>query len=266
VLASSSSALVDFGSASAKAGWLDNILLKDMSEAPPKKRRVICSGCDRPESVCICSSFPTEPLPLPAGIDSVIVLMHPSERKRKNRTVDLVATKCLAGVKVVVGRRVLAETLGSDSPLQVVLKSPEECALIYPADDAETVYTQHGGEVKIRHLIFLDATWKYAKEMYKSSPPLVALKHKWVLKPEKEGAFVIRKEPLANAGLLSTAEAIAFALDAVSTDQSRQPAVRKVLTRFSEIQLSLTEHVIHRRDKKNYVENLYDLEEAKQPR
>ncbi|EER03904.1 conserved hypothetical protein [Perkinsus marinus ATCC 50983] len=187
--------------------------------------------------------------------------MHPSERKRKNRTVDLVATKCLRGVHVVVGRRILADTLPIDSPLQAVLKNPEECALIYPTEDAETVHAQHSGDSKIRHLIFLDATWKYAKEMYASSPPLVALKHKWVLKPDKEGAFVIRKEPLANAGLLSTAEAIAFALDALSTDHSRLPVVREVLTRFSEIQISRTEHVIHHREKKNYVENLYDLGE-----
>ncbi|KAF4667933.1 DTW domain-containing protein 2 [Perkinsus chesapeaki] len=235
------------------------IPLITMSEPLPKKRRVICSGCDRPASVCMCSSFPPQRLPLPEGIDSVVVLMHPSEKKRKNRTVDLVATKCLEGVHVVVGRRLIGENMPADSPLKVVLDKPDECALIYPTDDAEQVDCTYQGEGKIRHLIFVDATWKYAKEMYKSSPPLVGLKHKWVLKPKNEGAFVIRKEPLANAGLLSTAEAIAFALDAVSTDCSRLGAVRKVLTKFSETQLSHTEHVVHRREKKNYVENLYDV-------
>lgn len=48
--------------------------------SPPPRRSAAHSlfGCRRPESVCLCSTLPREPLPL-AG--RLIVLQHPHEQK-----------------------------------------------------------------------------------------------------------------------------------------------------------------------------------------
>ena len=54
-----------------------------------KRKREICQHCQRPKlHTCICSALPDEPLSLSKS--RLIVLQHPHERRRKNRSLPLV--------------------------------------------------------------------------------------------------------------------------------------------------------------------------------
>jgi DTW domain-containing protein YfiP len=54
-----------------------------------KRKRDICNLCERPKpETCICSALPDEPLTLSKS--RVIVLQHPHEQRRKNRSLPIV--------------------------------------------------------------------------------------------------------------------------------------------------------------------------------
>lgn len=60
-----------------------------LNEGEKKRKREICMRCKRPKlNSCICSALPTEPLTLSKC--RVIVLQHPHEQRRKNRSLPLV--------------------------------------------------------------------------------------------------------------------------------------------------------------------------------
>ena len=60
------------------------------------KRRPICPGCHLPARTCICPSLPAEPLHCLLTKSRLIVLQHPHESRRKNRSLPLVEL-CLFG-------------------------------------------------------------------------------------------------------------------------------------------------------------------------
>jgi DTW domain-containing protein YfiP len=54
-----------------------------------KRKRQVCSQCERPiPKTCICSALPYKPLELSKS--RVVVLQHPHEQKRKNRSLPLI--------------------------------------------------------------------------------------------------------------------------------------------------------------------------------
>ncbi len=64
-------------------------------------KRTICSRCERPELVCLCSHLP--PIPIHLHHTSVVIFQHPGEIKRPLGTVQLLS-KCLDSSSLTVIR------------------------------------------------------------------------------------------------------------------------------------------------------------------
>ncbi|KAK2976888.1 hypothetical protein RJ640_010811, partial [Escallonia rubra] len=187
-----------------------------------------CGRCDRPLSVCLCSSIPAEPIPTRT---QVVVLHHPHEQRHKLATVPVLA-KCLRNCQTLVGRRLRR----GDSPL---LDSLHDAASL----DNLLITHLHGhrglcGTNTLRSmeinqwkssfhdegfsnyiLIAFDGTWKHAKEMVQASLPFLSKFCTQVCLAYDAGVdggtifnsdLILRKEPFS--GCMSTMEAIARCL------------------------------------------------------
>ena len=95
---------------------------------PKKNKRPICSRCHRPTPLaCICEGLPDKPIAL--NKCHVLVLQHPHEERRKNRSLPLVQL-CLTpeSMTVVVGRR-----FGDQDPrATALLQQSDKVLLIFP--------------------------------------------------------------------------------------------------------------------------------------
>ena len=233
-----------------------------------RKRRSICERCKRPTpQACICAALPTTS-PLTLSKSRVLVLQHPQEAKRKNRSLPLVEM-CFSSdtsdssvgqdprvsdvssleddfmFHTVVGRRFGPQT---NKNIMRILQDPtERTLLIYPSEDAicledaleqvkrnqiksRTIMKESSNDPARITLVFLDATWKYAKEMENACTThnvwpsnLIRVK----LSPANTNGtthdfqprrFDIRTPPSPNH--LSTAECIARVLAIVEDDVS----------------------------------------------
>ncbi|KAL7461371.1 hypothetical protein ACHAXS_001791 [Conticribra weissflogii] len=193
-----------------------------------KPTRPICPTCNFPPRTCICSALPEESLSSLFRKCRIVVLQHPHELRRKNRSLPLVEL-CLHGkekerkpefksepninneafakneksteismekddnfvMKTIVGRR-----FGSscDSSVMEILQNPDGVVvLVFPhpkamdleeglalaekrcgfencgsGEDKRKKSTREGHKYQPKKkitLIFLDATWKHAREM-----------------------------------------------------------------------------------------------------
>lgn len=216
----------------------------------PLTRRAVCDRCERPEKVCLCAHLP----PTPSRCDCLkdtkcIIVQHPLERKQKHRT-DWLAQKCF-DVDLIVSRR--------------PEKLPEDCVLVFPLGAKETLTSC---DVP-RTLLFLDATWKCAKEMAASDTfrllPRVALDIPTDIRPE----FLVRKpETFVSEGEsvlgFSTAEAIGLALDTLAVRRNikheelvHTHRIQRVIRAYVDMQLQYTVKPKHRPERLRYVPNLY---------
>ena len=174
-----------------------------------RRKRPLCSRCVRPVRVCICSALPAQPVEFQKC--QVVVLQHPHEARRKNRSMPLVQL-CIKGatddtsqlreelVKKDISstdfhlRTLVHRRLGNDVDpgIMNMINDPNvDVILIFPGDSAVSLdsgldevrrrriersssgrlanrasdpTTAAEKEEKIL-LIFLDATWSYAREM-----------------------------------------------------------------------------------------------------
>lgn len=168
-----------------------------------KKKRVICDRCKFPkEKACICKSLPDTPLSTLFQKCRIIVLQHPHELRRKNRSLPLVELALFGKLlnqteqpytnasdddfvmKTIVGRRIGEK---SDDAVLKLLNDPNEVVvLVFPhpnAMDLEDGLALAESKIKDKNqnhegdfdnankldkkmtLIFIDASWKHAKEM-----------------------------------------------------------------------------------------------------
>eukprot|EP00979_Chaetoceros_neogracilis_P012009 scaffold3074_cov280-Chaetoceros_neogracile.AAC.24 len=208
----------------------------------------MCGHCDRPTpQACICSALP--PIPLHLFRSRVIVLQHPSESRRKNSSLPLTSLcldhGCQEGKNsnshadfsfyTTIARWWGEEVV--DPGIWKLLNDPNELVFVcFPSDDAisfrEALTVSRFDLQKVDHIecaptfkqkvniIFIDATWKYAKEMvsktiHNGGWPSHSINVK--LEPAQEceqdfkaRRFDIRTPPSANH--LSTAECIAHVL------------------------------------------------------
>lgn len=238
-----------------------------------KRKREVCNRCKRQKAVCICSALPSTILHLKSS--RVIVLEHPQETKRKDRSLPIIEL-CLQkynedddiellkrtnldsqvdfGICTHVCRR-----FGSQIPKPIynMLHDENEIVLlIYPSEDAiplrealeqvnsltkssndidanntpknDNQDTFHNSKTKKINLIFIDATWKFAKEMDTKTIQAEAWpKHMIRVKLDaadfgsdfKPRRFdYIRTPP--NENYLSTAECIARVLEIVENNKT----------------------------------------------
>lgn len=267
--------------------------------------RTVCTGCDRPSSVCLCTLLPSAPLQCPC---EVVLLQHPKERRQKNRSA-WIAERCIANVRTVVGRR-LTDRESAPQGTSLIWDEPERCAVVFPSPDARPL-EEVAGSVEL--LLFLDATWQFAQEMLRASPALDNVLKVVIVPPA--GAtpqFLVRKplllrksgSPLPGAGTgdgrcsdppedpcapprwgFCTAEAVALARDAVCAARASGSscssaakesgcaslpgpawqAVGEVVRGHVAMQLARVQKVRHRPERPGYMPDLYQAYRASTP-
>ncbi|CAE7211075.1 Dtwd2 [Symbiodinium sp. CCMP2456] len=268
----------------------------DSDLSPPgsgRAGRPMCAGCGRPVRACICASLPSEPLALPSGLESVLLLRHPKERRQKHQSAWILE-RCVRGVRQHVTRRLPSEVpIG----LEHLYREPESCLLVFPGPGARPL--KEVLDAKVRHLILVDATWRFAREMAavsESGDPLSRIQRVELTPPSgTRPVFVVRKPLLlGNTRELeatdghdfvasederwgfSTAEAAALALDEISERrgathagchlQGMLPAgmadpaktVAAALGAYAQIQLDHTAKPRMRTDRPGFIPKLYE--------
>ncbi|PHT36131.1 hypothetical protein CQW23_23831 [Capsicum baccatum] len=188
--------------------------------------RKICSNCDRPVKVCLCSIIPSEPI---STVTRIVILHHPHEQRHKLATVP-VLSKCLRNCDVIVGRRLHY----GDSD---VLDFLHDDAMRNPNFNSRAIYLFPGADPslsqEISHwkssknivetsnyvLIAFDGTWKHAREMMLASLSFLS---KFAVQVHLDydvgndggtiynSDLILRKEPFS--GCMSTMEAVAHCL------------------------------------------------------
>lgn len=135
-------------------------------------RRELCSRCERPKlTTCICAA-----LPVLRGIQlqkcHVVVLQHPLELERKNRSLPIVELSLHpSSLTLAVGRggrgssiQELIQRIPSGVPFNQVIW------LMFPGPDAISLSKalEQVSKDDFVTLFFLDATWQFAREMDRS--------------------------------------------------------------------------------------------------
>jgi DTW domain-containing protein YfiP len=216
------------------------------SSGNSKRKRSICTRCDRPApSACICAALPDDRIHLQKC--RCLVLQHPHEVRRKNRSLPLVEY-CLdaESLAVTVGRRFGSTT--DESVLKLLKEPPSEengtpnpVWLFYPGPDAISLSQALKQHKSSEHdngrvtLIFLDATWKYAKEMHQANTQNKQYPDHMVRVQLSEAdlenvtprRFDIRT-PLSDEHL-STAECLAWTIAQVEENQESYDIIMKPL-------------------------------------
>ena len=251
-----------------------------------KKTRAVCTRCQFPkERACICQALPDTPLSTLFRRCRVIVLQHPHELRRKNRSLPLVELALFGKhqkehqtkseddfvMKTIVGRRIGDK---SDQAVMKLLNDPEEVAvLVFPhleamdledglalaesrikgnssSEDDEGKKDIDSLDKKI-NLIFIDASWKHAKEMENKSQEVGGWPKNLIrvqLTPSTENAkatsknsepvylerrFQIRAPPSPDH--LSTAECLAWIVSRVEENPEIYEGIMKVLDYMVEL-------------------------------
>ena len=97
-------------------------------------KRKVCDRCHLPSPRgCVCEGLPDEPIVLKSS--RVLVLEHPLEVKRKNRSVPLLRL-CLTKDSVVVGRDRRFESSLPQGLLQALHDDSHPCLLLFPGPGA----------------------------------------------------------------------------------------------------------------------------------
>lgn len=204
---------------------LDNDLSEKEWNGP---KRTICSRCERPELVCLCSHLPASPIVL--NHTSVVIFQHPNEIKRPLGTVQLLS-KCIdkSSLTVVRARQFPRKNFSE-------LYSDPNTYLLFPNANAVLLDdiiqdSQH------YNIIALDGTWNEAMGIYHRHNELQELKTCYV-KIDQKSEFVIRTQPTKETA--STLETIAYALRCTERDQSTLfDDIVRPLKRMVELQLNL---------------------------
>lgn len=201
----------------------------DLFNSQRENKRTICKQCERPERVCWCNYLPN-PKVLPKSRTTIIILQHPSEKKRNIRTALMALHGIADGHCQIHVRRKLTK---SDS-LYETLQSLN-CFLLFPSATSKNITTLASHDDVEKTLVILDGTWDEAKKIYMRSPVLQALPciH---LEVKNKSAYVVRTQPSEKC--LSTLETAAHALAIIEKNPSIIEKLLNPLRMLCEFQLS----------------------------
>lgn len=229
---------------------------KQQPAAPQTGKRAICPRCQRPcPRACLCEALPDHRLSLQKC--HILVLQHPHEIRRKNRSLFL-AEFCLTpeSLTCVRARKWQPTTASTNGNVNMgtvtkAFMSPDRAVwLVYPHAQAiplrqalaerqasllqsTTTTDDDDNDTPERPLtlMFLDATWKFAAEMHRASqfPPHVqyVCLDTTDLQGIKQKRFGIRTPP--SPGQLSTAECLALVVSRVENDPEIYETIMKPL-------------------------------------
>lgn len=256
----------------------------DEDDSPAQRsRRPMCAKCTRPQRACICSSLPSSPIRLPSGLESILLLRHPKERRQKHQSAWILE-RCVSGVRQHVSRRLprALQSKSIPSGLEHIYEQPQSCLLVFPGAGARPLRDVLDPGVK--HLILVDATWRFAREMAAAVPekddPLGRIRRVELSPPpETRPVFVVRKPMLLareeeeEQWGFSTAEAAALAIDEVAqlrrtpkedadaesgSERTAWNVVTRALKAYAQIQLQHTEAPRMRSERPGFIPKLYD--------
>lgn len=183
----------------------DDMPLFSSVDPEPAKRRDVCKNCERPQCVCLCQSFPINPIPIQTNI---IILQHPNEESRTLATVPLLQ-KCVCKEKchVLRGRR-FAES--KYEVLERAIAAPDTTVL-FPSKTAVDLCSlpQQPLCADDAALIVIDGTWSQARGLFYHNEFLHKLRQT-KLSQTGSSEYVIRTQP--NEASLSTLESVAYTL------------------------------------------------------
>lgn len=219
------------------------------SPSPDRSRkRPFCSRCSRPQRVCLCSTLPLTPIPIPTPI---LIFQTLSESKAKVRTADLVPL-------ILQHARLIHAKQGFDVDL------PPNAILLFPGRGAVPLHSLPTASCT---LILLDATWDKAQRLFKKSEALQRMPRAFVAEQYLgKPLFRARKPPTQSIeGARSTAEAIAGALQCMLGESSKEAvtALRVCVHEASEMQLRFVRRNgdgkgRHRKERKGYEEGWHN--------
>ena len=200
---------------------------EEQLEYVPCVKRLFCNHCERPQRVCWCGYLPIPKISLTSN--SVIIIQHPSEKKRKIRTA-LMAVRGLneGNCQIFVRRKVTPR----DELSKILLDS--QSYLMYPSKDSKNLSTISSDKT-FKNLVILDGTWDEAKKIYARSPVLQNMPtiH---LDINKQSEYVVRTQPSEKC--LSTIETIAHSLAILENDSSISERLLCPLQMLCKFQLS----------------------------
>lgn len=184
--------------------------------------RIYCDSCHYPTTICLCAHI--------SKIDSpakVLILQHPKEVKHAKNTARLVPL-CLTHSELIVGKN------QSDFDAISQQLNPEKTALIYPTDrSVELESAWQTKQPKPETLIFIDASWRQAYGIWRSTPWL-AMIPQYHFSQAPKSQYHIRHTKLAHS--LSTLEAVAYSLK-VSFNLDTQPMMRLLASMQEKMQM-----------------------------
>lgn len=183
--------------------------------------RAFCYQCRRAKVTCLCGRIEKQPNEI-----KIIVLQHRSEVSNPK------GSAIIAELGLQKYQRWVADDFSNHEGLNALLTGHlSQVAVLYPTEGAEELnqHWQPNADLKINHLIIIDATWRKAKKIWELCPEL----HKLPtirLSFEQISNYRIRKVP--GDGYLSTVESIVEALRSL---ESRPQAYQALLDLFAEM-------------------------------
>ncbi|OMJ78179.1 hypothetical protein SteCoe_22071 [Stentor coeruleus] len=169
-----------------------------------QNKRSVCENCKRPTKVCYCPGLPKEKLSLKADL---VIFQDPREDKQAFNSVRLLE-RSIENVTIFKGRVFFEQQFNNP-------------VLLYPSKNASNTLPEHVGTI-----ILIDATWKFAKNLYNKNPWLKNLPTV-VLQPVHEPIYAALRKP-PKEGLISTAEALILILEFIG-DLDNSNSLRSAL-------------------------------------
>ena len=181
--------------------------------------RTTCSGCGRPEKVCLCSHLQVRALPF-----ELVIWQDPDEAKHPLSTAPLLHLSS-PGSRLLVGDTFSFTDIFGDCPA-------DDVALLYPLEGESL--TVDLARPQIRKVLVLDGTWRKVRRLLLLNPWLHTLRH--IALTPAESSRYLRVSPRDDG--ISTIEAVLMLADEWQPDVGYCEGIA-VLDRMRELQMAM---------------------------
>jgi len=186
-----------------------------LGEQKKHSKRKVCKHCHYPLKTCVCSA-----LTHIENKTNVIILQDKNEVKNAKNTARLLALS-LSNVSIVKSddidsmRKLEAACIQNSAAFALFFPSNNSSAFkTHVSSNSETSLNENQEKAPettspIKHILFIDGTWRKAKRLYLSNDWLLRLPS-YHFDESIQGQYRIRKTSIENG--LSTLEAVAYVL------------------------------------------------------